>query len=127
MVLYGSFDECVNRLKQLDDLHQIRIKHLEDENKKLRDEHYKDSEIQKLQENLTKLKANYYRGFPITEKEMDAIHKWQKNHNEECHNSNEFGGCGGGQFEYVFLPTGLGTSGVVRCSCGAEFEFQEIG
>ena len=26
-----------------------------------------------------------------------------------------------------FVPTSIGTSGVIKCSCGAEFEFQEIG
>lgn len=33
----------------------------------------------------------------------------------------------GGRYEYIFVPTGLGISGTVVCSCGAKFEFQKIG
>ena len=31
------------------------------------------------------------------------------------------------RYSYKFVPTVLGTSGVIRCHCGATFEFQKIG
>ena len=48
------------------DTYEKRIKYLEEENKKLKDEHYKDSEMQKMEAELKKAKEYLYRGFPIS-------------------------------------------------------------
>lgn len=50
------------------DTYEKRIKYLEEENKKLKDEHYKDSEMQRMKTELEKAKEDLYRGFPISEK-----------------------------------------------------------
>ena len=55
----------------------------------------------------------------IRKKEKEAINKWKTEHYKTC---NRIGGC-----SYHFYPTDLGVAGVVQCSCGAKFEFQEIG
>jgi hypothetical protein len=34
--------------------------------------------------------------------------------------------CCGAWYTYEFTPTSLGISGVIKCSCGDEFEFQSI-
>ena len=81
---------------------------------------------------LERIRADYYRGFAITEYEDKIIKEWQKKHEEE-HNLTtdslrlKAAGSIGGRYSYHFYPTSIGTSGVVRCSCGAEFKFQEIG
>lgn len=86
-----------------------------------------------MQERLDEMQKDYWRGFPITEKEQKAIDEWKKKHNEEAHGYTtdymrmRAEGCSGGRYAYQFLPTALGTSGVIKCSCGAKFEFQEIG
>lgn len=55
------------------DTYEKRIKYLEEENKKLKDEHYKDSEMQRMEAELKKAKEDLYRGFPISEKEQEKI------------------------------------------------------
>ena len=44
------------------DTYEKRIKYLEEENKKLKDEHYKDSEMQRMEAELKKAKEDLYRG-----------------------------------------------------------------
>lgn len=53
-------------------------------------------------------------------------------HDREAHNCKSLGdkvkrgGCIGGTYTYEFVPTGIGTVGTVKCSCGAAFKFQDI-
>lgn len=49
------------------------INSLQEENNRLRDEHYKDEELKKLQEKIDHLEGDCVRGFPITEKEQEKI------------------------------------------------------
>lgn len=86
-----------------------------------------------MQQELNKMQKEYILGFPITEEENKKILRWQKMHEATAHKATNakqrmhLQGVSGGRYSYHFVPTALGTSGVVRCSCGAEFEFQEIG
>lgn len=72
-------------------------------------------------------------GSAIGEKEQASIDAWKKKHDEEVHGYDTFGkrlkaeGVSGGRYSYHFVPTSIGTSGVIKCNCGAEFEFREIG
>ena len=61
----GIIDKTVDK--------ERRIEYLEEENKKLKDEHYKDSEMQKMKTELKIAKEDLYRGFPISEKEQKKI------------------------------------------------------
>ena len=79
----------------------------------------KDEEIKSLRNEL----AN---GFGITDKEWEAIHKWQDEHIKEVHNGNSYSGAIGGRWTFEFIPTSLGDIGTVKCSCGAEFTFREL-
>lgn len=100
------------------------IKSLQEENKKLKEDSYKDEELAKMKTELDRMKSEYYRGFPISEKEHDSIKKWKTEH-EKKHKGGY--GVSGGKYTYYFVPTSIGTAGVIECSCGKNFQFQEIG
>lgn len=118
--IMDELQRCINHMKK-------RIEYLEDELKKVQDEKFADETIQKLQEENKTLKEDYYRGFPISEKEDKKIKewmdKWMDDHNYGIKN---MGAIGGG-FTYKFIPTSIGTAGVVIAPNGDEFQFQEIG
>ena len=128
-----NLDYCIRAIQCRNADNERRIKYLEEENRKLKEEYSKDEEIQKMQERLDKMQKDYWRGFPITEAEEKTIEEWKKKHDEEVHGYTtdkikmKAKCCSGGRYSYHFVPTALGTSGVIRCHCGAEFEFQEIG
>ena len=111
----------------------IRIEYLEKQNQKLRDEKYKDNELLRMEAELKAMKEDYYRGFPISEEEQKSIREWMDKHDEEVHHARtlgdklKLGGCCGGRYTYKFTPTSIGTIGTVKCSCGAEFIFREMG
>lgn len=134
-------EKCAKRIKAIHDyditnsiekilgriyFDQSRIKYLEEENKKLKDEQYKDNELLDMKAKLEEAKQDVYRGFPISKEEMESIKKWMKQHTIEKHNGNEYVGAIGGNYSYHFIPTSIGTIGIVRCSCGEEFEFQSL-
>lgn len=101
-----------------------RNEYLEEEIKRIKSDTYKDEELSKMKEDYERMKKNYYRGFPISEKEEDKIDKWQ-NKIIEKYPANT--GAIGGRFIYKFLPTSIGTSGLIIDSVSGEtFEFQEI-
>lgn len=110
----------------------IRIKYLEKQNQELHDEKYKDNELLRMEAELKAVKEDYYRGFPISEEEQKSIREWMDKHDEEVHHARtlgdklKLGGCCGGRYTYKFIPTSIGTIGTVKCSCGAEFTFQDI-
>ena len=120
------FEECIEILR-------YRYNHIKDmlqdvlkENGKLKNSIYKDDVIQELQCRIKEMEADYYRGFPINKDQDDAINIWIKKHQAQKHNGIESNSCIGGQYSYHFYPTAIGTSGTIRCSCGAEFEFMEL-
>ena len=113
------------------DTYEKRIKYLEEENKKLKDEHYKDSEMQRMKAELKEAKEDLYRGFPISKEEEKRIKKWQDKHDAEAHGLKTFkervhaGGCIGGRYTYEFIPTSIFTVGIIKCSCGEKYKFTE--
>ena len=66
-------------------------------------------------------------GFEPTEREDVKIREWKEKHNNEAHNgSYAYAGAIGGRYTYEFTPTSIGTIGVVKCICGAEFVFRDL-
>lgn len=127
-------EECVKSILSSVESYEDTIKRLKEENRKLKDEVWKDEELQNMKEQLDKMKSNYNRGFNITEEEDTAIKEWKKKHEEEAHGLTtpiarmQTQGVSGGRYLYIFYPTAIGCSGVIRCNaCGEEFEFCEIG
>ena len=127
-----ELDEALRAIKVRNMHDQDRIRRLESENKKLKEENYKDEELTAMRVQLEAMRKDYYRGFLISEEEQKNIRNWMDKHDEEVHNCHTLedkikrDGCIGGTYKYEFVPTSIGTVGTVKCSCGAEFTFQEI-
>lgn len=127
-------EECIKSILSRIESYEDTIERLREENKKLKDEVWKDEELQNMKERLDEMKANYRRGFNITEKEYADIREWKEKHEKEVHGletplqrMNAHGASGGG-YSYTFYPTAIGCSGIVKCdACGEEFEFSHIG
>ena len=119
------FNELLEAVEKKYNLECIQSKYLMEQLNKVKDEKYKDNELQKMKNELNTMRKEYYRGFPISKAEEEKINEFIKKHNE-IHGS--YHGCSGGGFTYIFYPTAIGTSGVIRCDlCKEEFEFQKIG
>lgn len=104
---------------------------LRKENALLKSEHYKDEELIKLKTENEKLHVMMRNGFEITNEEAEDINHWKIKHEEKKHNRKKskemfLAGAGGGNYTYVFVPTGLGVIGSIRCSCGAEYCFRDL-
>lgn len=134
-----DFDDALESIRIVYQSKVDAVSRLSEENKRLRDEAYKDNELSAMEKELLDTKKrfqeqmeDYNRGFPISAEENEKIEVWKKQHLAEAHGvktSEErlaFGGAIGGTFKYKFVPTSLGVIGSVKCSCGAEFTFQEI-
>lgn len=124
-------EDCVRAILCRNENNESIIQRLEEENKKLKEEVWKEEELQKMKTELELMRADYRRGFAITEDEQERINAWKKKHEEEVHGVRNdvpsYKKGIGGSYSYHFYPTSIGTSGVIRCSCGAEFEFCYIG
>ena len=82
----------------------------------------KDTEIAKLQEEVTKLRQKVVNEFTVTEDEEIEINQWIAKHAREKHNGNLNIGV-----SYIFSPTYLGLVKSCQCeSCGASFTFQDL-
>ena len=109
-----------------------RIKYLEEENKKLKKEAFKDEELKRMQEKLKKASDALTNSFNVSNEEWDKIHEWKKQHEADVHGLYTLReristhGAAGGGYSYEFYPTGIATFGSVVCNkCGAKFQFQE--
>ena len=109
-----------------------RIKYLEEENKKLKDDAFKDEELKMMQEKLKQTSDALMNSFQISKKEWDKIHEWKKQHEADVHGLHTLKerisahGAAGGGYSYEFHPTSIVTFGSVVCDrCGAKFQFQE--
>ena len=133
-MIYGSkeIDGFLKGIKETLDFKDSRIKYLNEENKRLRSEQYKDEELSKMKDYMEEVKKDMFRGFPISEREEQRIEEWKLKHEIEDHGLDtpekrlRAQGCCGGAYTYYFVPCSIGTIGVVKYSCGKEFEFQSL-
>lgn len=128
-----NIDELLQKIKNAFDEKNKKIKVLKNENYELKDSHYRDKELSRLKAELDNAKQDLYRGFPITEDELNKINEWKRKHEEEVHGLKtmedrlEAQGCISGVYEFRFIPTSIGVVGEVICSrCGEKFTFQEL-
>lgn len=127
-----DIDKCCAALKQRNADQIARIKYLEKENKKLKDNAYKDSELQQMKSDLDDARSDLRRGFGISKMEEERIHEWKRRHEAEVHGivtddqRMELHGCIGGNYSYIFIPTSIGIIGEIQCSCGEKFTFCEL-
>ena len=96
--------------------HKYDIEKLQREIKRLKDPLIKSKTIADLKEEIEETRKDLYRGFPITIAENERITKWQDEHIQKYHGGNPYAGAIGGRFEYLFIPTSIGTIGT--CFCG---------
>ena len=125
-----DWDKAIETLQDRRKFYESQIAHLREENEKLKSERYKDEQLTSMKARLKRMESDYYRGFPISEKEAEAIGEWEHNHLKEKHpraleNPGYFGAIGG-NFRYEFICTSIGTIGTIKCSCGDEFCFREM-
>lgn len=126
-----EFSDCLDNLSKINNRKNIQIKYLKERAMTLKSEAFKDEELKKMKAVLGKMQDEYRRGFPISEEEDIKINEWIEKHLKEKHydkKRNCYKMCGtiGGHFTYEFLPTGIGTIGKIRCSCGEEFTFHNF-
>lgn len=127
-----SLDECFLAIKERIASTERVNEYLRKENQVLKDEHYENEEIKKLSQKLEEARADLRRGFGITKEEQEAIQKWKDKHDIEDHGLDTLdkkirsGGAIGGRYTYEFIPTSIGTIGVIKCLCGKEFTFREL-
>ena len=101
-----------------------RNDYLKKEIEKVKSEKYADEELSRLKSEYEKMKSDYYRGFPISEEESKKIKEWM---NKQIEKNPSTGGAIGGRFSYKFIPTGVGTIGIVIDGITDEtFTFSEI-
>lgn len=97
------------------------ITRLREENKRLRDEAYKDSELQMMKRKMQAMQEELNRGFPITEDEDTKIREWIEKHLTKRHKL-----IVNGQFKYEFQDFAEVSVGSVVCTeCGESFTFRQ--
>lgn len=97
------------------------IVRLWEENKRLKDEAYKDSELQMMKSKCEAMKEELNRGFPITEDEDTKIREWIEKHLTKRHKL-----IVNGRFKYEFQDFAEVSVGSVVCTeCGESFTFRQ--
>ena len=119
-----SMESALNSIYQHFQQEQSINEHLREENARLKSDAYKDEELSKMKAELDKMKADYYRGFPISKKEQEKIDEWKR---KQIQDSPSPRTAIGGRFTYEFYPTSLGISAsVVDGMTKEKFEFREL-
>jgi hypothetical protein len=62
--------------------------------------------------------------FTLSAAKMEKFDKWRKDKNKK--KGEVYVGAAGGAYEFVFIPTGLGTITIVRCADGEEIDLTEL-
>ena len=121
--LYESLDEIKDSMEET-----LRYaESVEDQNRELLNEHWKDEKLSELLGEIDRL--SNMAGFYINDEEMKKIDEWKDCHWTNTHNAPdsrsriEQQGAIGGAFEYRFVPTSIGVAGTICCtSCMAKVE-----
>ena len=116
---YQGLDKCLDEIRDLVGDVFCHAEKIEKENADLKDLHWENAMLKRMKADRDLMEADYNRGFPITESEKEAIEKWIKNHCDTQHkdyNKLSKMALTGGNFYYKFIPTSLGTFGVICCS-----------
>lgn len=112
-----KFTEAIDIVQMLFETANEEIRNLKAELSALKEEKWKDEELQKMQNELKAARSDMSRGFPITKDELEQINKWKKLHDTEIHNNPDgYHGTAGGGYTYEFYPTGIGTFASCYCN-----------
>lgn len=97
------------------------IARLREENKRLMEESYKDSELQMMKSKCEAMQEDLRRGFPISEDEDTKIREWIEKHLTKRHKL-----IVNGRFKYEFQDFAEVSVGSVVCTeCGESFTFRQ--
>ena len=126
-----TVDKCMRMLRYRFDDQKRTVNNLRNKIKELTDSQYKDKKLREMKDKLEAMQREYNRGFPITDKEWDAIETWKEKHDREVHSliecNERIGGAIGGRYTFEFIPTTIGIIGTIKCgSCGEKFTFREL-
>ena len=117
----SDWDIALESVKEAIISRDKKIIALNKKNKDLENIKYKDNELKRLNNELSILKEDALRGFPITEAEEEKINEWCREHTSKHPKT----GAIGGRFSYVFTPTSIGTIGEIMCNdCKKTFCFR---
>jgi hypothetical protein len=145
-----DINEALNIIKENLTRARKTEKELREQLKEAKDAAYASKEMSEMKAELERMRTELHLGFPMTAAENKAVALWQAKHDAEVHNNpNQYHGCSGGGYEFVFYPTAIGTAASCICSrCkykaikeakdsreyakllkeyDGEFEFQELG
>jgi len=120
------YEEILEETRRRFEAYESTIRHLRDKVAELEDEAYADKRIAEMKEEVERSRKEMARGFAISDAAWDSIHAWQRQHIDEMHGGNPYGGAIGGIWTYTFIPTSIGVIGEVKCVCGAKHTFQDI-
>lgn len=112
-----KFDAAIDIVQTLFEEANEEIDNLYKELAAIKEEKWRDKELQKIQKQLEDARSDMSRGFPITKDELEQINKWKKSHDTKIHkNSEGYHGTAGGGYTYEFYPTGIGTFASCYCN-----------
>ena len=118
----GDFQECLDGLALNYRLAIRQREYYRNELERVRDEKWRDKELQKLACENENLRNELAHGFSISEQDNQLIQNWIMNHNTHPLK----GGVSGGTFSYIFTPTSIGIFGTIKCNlCGKEYTFSD--
>ncbi len=119
-----SMESSLNNIYQHFLQEQIINEDLREENARLKSDSYKDEELSKMKAELDEMKADYYRGFPISKEEQEKIDEWKK---KQIQDSPSPRTAIGGRFTYEFYPTSIGVAAsVIDGMTKEKFVFREL-
>ena len=95
-------------------------KYLKEENNKLKRDIWAQEEFARLKSEIEDLKSKLKHDFSISKEEYDKIEEFKKQY------YSNYCGAISGEFEYRFIPTSIGTVGVIIGPDKKEFIFREI-
>ena len=123
----GDFQECLRGLSFNYDRLYEQAQFFNNELLRMRDEKWRDEELQKLNAENEQLHQQLQHGFYVRPEEQELINNWMQNHASDVHHCTGQGGVCGGMFSYLFTPTSVGTVGRIRCNlCREVFTFSDI-
>ena len=118
----GSVDDICNSIRERIESAEDAAERAQEQMREMRDEKWKDKELQAMKEQLDAVRERLRCGFGISKDETNAINAWKDQHWTNRHNAPDTNtrmrqqGAIGGSFEYKFVPTSIGTAGSVCCA-----------
>ena len=119
IIWYNDVAKLAGQLVDQFERQERQIKHLQEENRKLKEGVWEKEEVARLKRDFEKMYVEHSLGFSITPEQNAKIKEWMKKYEGQ-----HFGAIGGA-FTYSFTPTGIGTFATIIGPDGDKLEFQE--